>query len=218
MMIRPSWPHWRARRRAGAHFHGAERGRFVDVDLRVLHQLHRMGHARPVLGDQLAGTHAVLVQQADRTQHTHGQLHRAHFHGEHRHGQALLDGDVLADVHRERGLAHRGTTRDDDQVAALHAGRHLVQIGEARGHAGHVGTAFTVIELVDALDHLRQQRLDFLEAGRAAPSCAIWKTLDSASSSSWRASLPCGFMAADEISSAIDTSLRSMARSRTISP
>ncbi|CFN68236.1 Uncharacterised protein [Bordetella pertussis] len=42
-------------------------------------------------------------------------------------------------------------------------------------------------------------------------------TLDSASSSNWRASLPCGLSAAAEISSAIDTSLRSMARSRTIS-
>ncbi|KAG1218632.1 hypothetical protein G6F58_013910 [Rhizopus delemar] len=49
------------------------------------------------------------------------------------------------------------------------------------------------------------------------PSWAILNTLDSASSSSWRASLPCGFNAAEEISSAIDTSLRNMARSRTIS-
>ncbi|MCY1359058.1 hypothetical protein D9M69_456120 [compost metagenome] len=122
-----------------------------------------MRQARPVFVQQAAGTQPVLVQPADRAQHTHGQLRARHFHREHCHRQALLHRHVLADVQRERGLTHRRAAGHDDQVAALHAAGHPVQVHEARGHAGHVAGAVAMVKLVDALDHLRQQRLDFLE-------------------------------------------------------
>jgi hypothetical protein len=50
-----------------------------------------------------------------------------------------------------------------------------------------------------------------------APSSAIWKTLDSASSRIVLVSLPCGFSADVAISSPTVTNRRSTERSRTIS-
>ena len=127
-----------------------------------------MRQARPVLVQQAAGTQAVLVQAPDRTQHTHGQLRATHFHGEHRHRQARLDGHVFADVDRESGFTHGRTAGHDDQVAGLQAGGHLVQVHEPGRNARDVAGTVAVVELVDALDHLGQQRLDFHEALRAA--------------------------------------------------
>ena len=55
--------------------------------------------------------------------------------------------DVLRDVQDERGLADRRPRRDDDEIARLKAGRHLVEIGEPRRHAGD-----ELLALVRALD------------------------------------------------------------------
>ncbi|MNS60687.1 hypothetical protein D3C72_936950 [compost metagenome] len=123
-----------------------------------------MGQARPVLVQQAAGTQPVLVQPAYRAEHTHGQLHASHFHREHGHGQTLLHGHMFADVQRKCRLTHRRTARHDDQVTDLHAAGHFVQVDEACGHAGHVSGGIAVVQLIDPLHHLRQQRLDFLEA------------------------------------------------------
>ena len=46
-------------------------------------------------------------------------------------GSFRFERDVLADVERERGLAHRRPARDDDEVARLQARRHPVEVGEA---------------------------------------------------------------------------------------
>ena len=118
-----------------------------------------MRQARPVLVEQLAGTQAVLVELADRAEHTHRQLHAAHLHREDRDRQAGVDGDVLADVDGERGLAHRRTAGHDHEVARLQAGRHLVEVDEAGRHAGDLALVVAAVQLVDALDHLGQERL-----------------------------------------------------------
>jgi hypothetical protein len=52
-------------------------------------------------------------------------------------GSALLHRDVLGDVEREGGLAHRRAAGDDDQVLRLHAGRLHVEVDEAGRHARH---------------------------------------------------------------------------------
>ena len=50
---------------------------------------------------------------------------------------SVLDGGVLGDVHGECRFSHRRTSGDDDQIRALKAARHLVQIGVVRGQAGN---------------------------------------------------------------------------------
>ena len=44
-----------------------------------------------------------------------------------------FDGGVLGHVHGERGLAHRGTAGDDDEVPGAQAAGQLVELGKAGG-------------------------------------------------------------------------------------
>jgi hypothetical protein len=76
--------------------------------------------------------------------------------------------DVLADVERERGLAHRRPARHDHEVAFLQAGGHSVQVAVTGGHAGDVGRVVAVVQRLDAVDHAGQQRSQPLEILRAA--------------------------------------------------
>nr|GEU28419.1 hypothetical protein [Tanacetum cinerariifolium] len=154
--------------RAGAHLDRVQGRGFVDEQLGVVHLLDRVGQARPVLVVEAAGTQAVLVELANRAQHTHGQLGAAHLHREDRYRQAGFDRHVFADIDRECGFTHRRTAGHDDQVAALQPRRHAVEIDKARGHARDLGLVVARVQLVDALDHLRQQRLHGNPAGRAA--------------------------------------------------
>ncbi len=75
---------------------------------------------------------------------------------------------MLADVERERGLAHAGPSGDDDQVALLQARGHAVEVGEPGRDAGDVGGIVAVVQELDALDDLRQQRPHLLEPLLAA--------------------------------------------------
>ena len=54
---------------------------------------------------------------------------------------------VLRDVQRERRLAHARAAGDDDQVGRLQAGGQLVEVGEARRHAGD--RSLLLVELLD---------------------------------------------------------------------
>ena len=79
-------------------------------------------------------------------------------------GKLHFDADVLGDVERESGLAHRRAAGHDDHVARLQTGGHLVQIVETGRHAGDVGGIFPVVKLLDAVDDIAQQRRDGPEA------------------------------------------------------
>ena len=46
-----------------------------------------------------------------------------------------LERDVLRDVQRERGLSHGGARGEDEQIAAVQAAGHLVELGEAGADA-----------------------------------------------------------------------------------
>ena len=91
----------------------------------------------------------------------------AHFHAENRHRQ-FAHADMLGDIQRERGLAHRGPPGHDDHVARLQARGLLVEIGEAGRQPGDIGRIVAVIELLDAVHHLAQHRLIRDEALRDA--------------------------------------------------
>ena len=178
-----------------------------------------MGHARPVIVFQLAGAQGVLVEPPHRTDHTHRQLRAAHFHTENGHRLVRFQRHVLGDVDGESGLAHTRASRHDDQIAGLQAGGHAVQIGEAGSNTGHITGIVAAIQRLDALDHLRQQRRDADKSLASALACfgnlehaafCLVQQLSGIASRRdcrhwWQISLP------------TSTSLRMMARSRTIS-
>ncbi len=83
-------------------------------------------------------------------------------------GILVTSRDVLRNVERECGLAHARPSRHDHEVARLQARRHLVEVSEPGRDAGDVAWIVALVERVDALDHLGEQRLDFAETLAAA--------------------------------------------------
>ncbi len=83
-------------------------------------------------------------------------------------GALLVHRDVLADVQRERGLAHARPAGDDHEVALLQPGGHGVEIAVAGRHAGDVARVVAAVEEVDPLHHLREQLMDVVEAAAGA--------------------------------------------------
>jgi hypothetical protein len=77
------------------------------------------------------------VDARHRREQADEQLLARHLQAEEADRRALLQRGVLGDVHDEAGLPHRGPGRHDDEIARLKAARHAIQVGEARGHAGH---------------------------------------------------------------------------------
>ena len=116
--------------RAGAQLERIQRAAVVDEDARVLQALEALGDAAPVVLLHAAGADLVLGDARERAQQAHRDLLPAHLHAEHRDGEPEVDGDVLGDIEREGGLAHRGPARHDDEVRGLEArspasrGRH----------------------------------------------------------------------------------------------
>jgi len=96
----------------------------------------------------------------------------AHLHAEDRHRHQRMQRDVLGDIERERGLAHRGTPGDDDQLARLQARGLGVEVVEAGRHPGDVGGIVAVVEVIDALQHAREHRLDLLQP-HAVPGAGL---------------------------------------------
>ncbi|OIQ76108.1 hypothetical protein GALL_422120 [mine drainage metagenome] len=152
----------------GTHFKRVEAGAFVDEHGRIVELAQRRRQAHPVFVLQAAGTHAVLIQPADGTDHAHGELGSPHFHGKHRHRQAGIERDILGDVERKRGLTHGRTAGDNHQIPGLEPGSHRIQVSEAGRDARHVAGIIALKQLVDAIGHLRQQHLDVDETLRAA--------------------------------------------------
>ena len=78
----------------------------------------------------------------------------------------VLQPEVRGHAHRERRLAHARAAGDDDEVAGLEARRHLVDVAEARGRAGHL--AARLVHLRDLLEALAHELVDALEAAADA--------------------------------------------------
>jgi hypothetical protein len=101
-------------------------------------------------------------------------------------------------------------------VAGLQARGHAVQVVEAGGHAGDVhGVVGHLLDAVQQVDHQRIQRLEALLVARALLADLEDLLLGLVEDALDR--LPCGLKALVAISSLALTSLRRMARSRTIS-
>ena len=107
----------------------------------------------------------MLINPPQRGHQPHDQAFARHFHAEHRDRTLHLNRRIFDDVHRQRGFAHGGPASDHDQIAALQAGRFLVEIRPARGNAGDGVVALE--QDINPLDRARQQVLD---AGEALPN------------------------------------------------
>ena len=71
---------------------------------------------------------------------------------------------MLGDVERQGGLAHRRTPGNDDEIAALQARGHFIELDVAGRHPGDVGGIGLAVEVIDFLEHARQHRLDVEQA------------------------------------------------------
>ena len=131
---------------------GRRQGGLVDdEDVGAVQHLASRGEPRPVVVPQRAGPNPLLVDSPERGEHSHGELLGRHLHAEHDDRQLGADRRRLDDVHRERGLPHRGPPRDDHQVAVLQARGLAIEIRESGRHPGD--RVFTPRQLVDALHH-----------------------------------------------------------------
>ena len=90
-----------------------------------------------------------------RREHAQKQLLLRHLEAEQADGQVGLRPDMLRDVQHQAGLAHRGPRGHDHEVGRLQPRGHLVEIGEAGGHAGD--ELLARVQLLDRLEaRLRQ--------------------------------------------------------------
>ena len=119
-----------------AHFEHANRRRVVDEDFRLAQRADGLRQPAPVALAEKPSAQPVRVDAGFRGQQAQEQLLLRHLEAEQADGQIGLGADVLRDVEHQAGLPHRRPGGDDDEIGGLQARRHLVEIREARGHAG----------------------------------------------------------------------------------
>ena len=107
-----------------------------------------------------------------RADHTRQQRLLRHFEREDRHRLRVLHvgRDMVRDVQRERRFAHRGPRGEDDQLAFVHARRHLIELVETRADA--LDALAGIEKDVDAAFETGEDLLgvDQRVAGRVSPS------------------------------------------------
>ena len=78
-----------------------------------------------------------------------------HLEREDRDLLAVIDRRVARDVERQGRLAHAGPRGEDDELARLQAAGHLVEVLEARRHAGQLaGALHQRLDVVERVVHL----------------------------------------------------------------
>ncbi len=107
----------------------------------------RLGKSR---SDEEAVADALEIDPGARAEEPLDELLGAHFEAEDGDRLLLLDGDVLGDVHGERGLAHAGARGDDEHLRAVQPVGHLVELAVPGGEAGDGASA--LVEFLDGLD------------------------------------------------------------------
>ena len=110
----------------------------------------RLRQTPPVALAEEAAAEAVRVDARFGGQHAEEQLFLRHLEAEQPDGHVGLGPHVLRHVEHEAGLAHRRPGRDDDQVGRLQPGRQLVEVGEARRHAGN--QLLARVQLLDGVE------------------------------------------------------------------
>ncbi len=111
--------------------------------------VHRGRETREVDLLEEAGAQVLAVDVRDAREHAEHQLLLAHLQAEHADGPLVADGRVLRDVQGEARLPDRRSGREDDEVAALQAGRQRVEVLEAGGDAADL--AAVRVEVIEAV-------------------------------------------------------------------
>ncbi len=131
--------------RAGGQLGDSQAAGGVDEQRGVLDFQGRVPQAPELQGVDLALTQTVAGDAGHFSEQTHGELLGRHFQREEGHDAAgdgllgavrlRLPGVVAGDVERhvtgERGLTHRRTRRQDQQVGGVQAADLAVEVGQA---------------------------------------------------------------------------------------
>ncbi len=86
----------------------------------------------PFRGLQHTPPHPPAIHPGFRAHHAVDHFHLGHLQAEDGHALVLVDRHVAGDVERERGLAHRRPSRQDDQIGGLEPADDGVHVAEAR--------------------------------------------------------------------------------------
>ena len=133
----------------GAHFQHAGVGFVVDEDRHLAEGADALPQQRPLLRVEAPGAQPAALDAYLHGQQAVGELLLAHLQGEHAHRQVVELGHVFGQVERDRRFAHGGPAGHDDQVAALQALGHGVQVVEVHRDAGHRRTQGAALDLVE---------------------------------------------------------------------
>jgi hypothetical protein len=152
--------------RARAHVEHGHAGGLVDEDRRVVELARGDRDRPPVAVGEVAAAQLREVGPRLRAQQALDELVARHFEAEHADLAAVQERRVLGDVERERRLAHARAAGDDDEIARLQAGGLVVEVGEARGHAGDVlALVEQLLDLVHVgMDQILDRREPLLRA------------------------------------------------------
>ena len=121
----------------------------IDVHGRFGEGVHRRRDPGEVELLEEAGPEALRVDVGDAREQAQDELLLAHLEAEHSDAPSLLDRRVLGDVEGQARLAHRRSSREDDQVALLQACRQRVEVREAGADATDL--AAMGVEVVQAV-------------------------------------------------------------------
>ena len=149
--------------RLGAHLEHADRRGIVDEHLRFGERAQGVRQAAVILLVEMPGPEPMRVDSRLGRQHAHEQLLFRHLEAEKPDDHGGGRTDVLRHVQHQAGLPHRRTSGDDNQVPALEAGRHVVEIREAARHAGD--RPLVLLQLLDGRETGLHQVAQRHEAG-----------------------------------------------------
>ena len=154
---------------------GAKLGRgqvaaVVEKDPGLVEHRHGGGEPGPVRVFELSGPDLVRIDAAEGRHEPHRELLGRHLHAEHDRRELRPDGRALHEVERERGLSHRRTPRDDDEIAPLESGGEPVEVEEPGRYPGDV--TLDLVQLVNSLHHPDEDIADRLRPARAPAAIA----------------------------------------------
>ncbi len=150
----------------GAQLEHGDGGRVVDVDGQLGKVANRVGELRPFVIAQATQAQALRIDVADLGDHPLHQLLRRHLQAEERDGAPFLRG-LQREGDHQRGLAHARSRGQDQQIGALEAAQHPVDIAEAAGNAQRF--AAMLVEIFDPVVITLYHLLHRLEFSSAAP-------------------------------------------------
>ena len=152
--------------RLRSHLEQAQARSVVDVNGRRAEDTRRAREAREIVVAEHSLPQPLRVDARFTREHALHERFLTHFEREERNRNIVLDGRVLRDVEHERGLSHRRSRRDDDEVGRLETRRQLIHVLESARHTGD-GLA-TALERFDALHRRPEELLDAGEPFLAA--------------------------------------------------